>query len=83
MDVNLIAAISISTLLLNVAASIYVARRDEFEGGLKTIQILLIWAVPVLGAISIIAIVMYLTRSISHPIRRDFGGGVQDSGFSE
>jgi hypothetical protein len=49
----------------------------------KLFQIIIVWVLPLVGAVDIFIIVKYLTRKITYKIKRDFGGGVQDRGFSE
>jgi phosphate/sulfate permease len=76
------AAIGIA-LLINIAVSVMIARRDNFEKAQKVLQVLLVWLIPFLGGIIVWAILRSITYEPPKKPNKEFGSGPQDSGYAE
>ena len=67
-------AITFIVIVLNIYASVKVIRFDQYDTRQKSIQIVLIWVLPVFAAIMFLALI----RAFSEPFTRGkgpFGGG--------
>ncbi|WP_412973031.1 hypothetical protein [Glaciecola sp. MF2-115] len=64
-------------LLINIAVSIFLIRRDDLEGFQKSAQILIVWLIPIFAGLG----VWMLRRSQDAPTKahKNFGGGARDS----
>jgi len=54
MNTTILIAVLVVVLALNIFASIYVGRAPAYEKAQKVAQIILIWALPVIGATIVI-----------------------------
>ncbi|WP_153915974.1 hypothetical protein [Shewanella sp. TC10] len=61
-------------ILINLAASIYLVKRDDLEQFQKVAQIILVWLIPLVAAVGLWA----FNRSQDMPVSssKSFGGGV-------
>lgn len=69
-------------IALNIGVSVFIVKQSEFEKTQKLLQVSIVWLIPIIGAISIWLVLRGLT-SKPKEINREFGGGPQDSGYTE
>ena len=79
MHFDLIVIVVLSIVLLNIAASVFLARRNDLENIQKIFQIIIVWFFPFIGAIG-----LWLFNR-SHDEKREddkkpFGGGSSEGG---
>lgn len=70
---NYLIVLSLLYFVMSVLATIFVVRNDEFDNSQKTAQIILVWIIPVVGAVAMLLI----HTSLKEPSKRKkaFGGG--------
>ena len=79
MDLGIVEIVVLIAVLLNIAASVFLARRKDLDKTQKTIQIVIVWLIPFLAAIGL----WLLNRSHDDKIGAEpkaFGGGDYDRG---
>ncbi|WP_334060958.1 hypothetical protein [Alteromonas sp. S005] len=64
-------------LVLNLAVSVFLVKRDDLDNVQKFFQILLVWLIPYFAAIGL----WLFNKSQDQPVKQfsEFGGGAQDS----
>ncbi|MGQ8365839.1 hypothetical protein [Glaciecola sp. 1036] len=66
--------------ILNLYVSVLLIRRDDLEQIQKILQILLVWLIPLLGAIGIWLLIKSQDDDDNNkPSKPSFGGGANDS----
>ena len=67
----------VAYLVLSLAVSVFLVKRDDLDNVQKVFQILLVWLIPYFAAIGL----WLFNKSQDQPIKQfsEFGGGVQDS----
>ncbi|QUM88860.1 hypothetical protein HWV03_08640 [Moritella sp. 36] len=60
--------------LINLAASVYLAKRDDLETFQKVAQIILVWLIPIVAAIGLW--LFYRSQDVPVSSSKLFGGGV-------
>lgn len=70
---NYLLVLSVLYFVLSVLATVFVVRNDEFDNAQKATQTILVWIIPMVGAVAILLI----HRSLNEPSKRKkaFGGG--------
>lgn len=75
---NLVIIVLIFLVILNLTVSLFVLNRNDLETNQKSLQILIIWLIPLLAAIGIY--IFYLSQDKkAKPFQREFGGGSSTS----
>ncbi|TDF34656.1 hypothetical protein EYS14_23145 [Alteromonadaceae bacterium M269] len=76
MNFNYLYLMLIVIVLLNISASVYLAKRDDLEVFQKCAQITLVWLFPVVAAIALI--IFHHSQDMPVSASRQFGGGHSD-----
>ncbi|MFC3204394.1 hypothetical protein ACFOEW_21530 [Alteromonas oceani] len=79
MSITLIIYVSLAVyVIISLAVSVFLIRRDDLTKAQKVLQIILAWLVPIIGALGL----WQFNKSQDEPISRnkDFGGGASSSG---
>jgi len=63
-------------IVLNVAVSIYLYKRDDLENFQKIAQIVIVWLIPFVGAIALW--IFNRSQDDNKPSGGSFGGGAND-----
>ncbi len=75
-------AIIITLCLLNLFVSIFIAKRDDLERFQKIAQIIIVWLIPVIGAIALWSFNRSNDDDDNKPDKGAFGGGSSGDNIS-
>ena len=68
-------------ILVSVLVTLYVRKSEDQAKKQKIAQVIIVWAIPIIGAL----VVYFILKSLNEPITEDkpkFGGGPRDSGWA-
>ncbi|MDC9527835.1 hypothetical protein PSH54_20375 [Pseudoalteromonas sp. Angola-30] len=80
MDSLFIYSALVTYLVLSIAVSVFLAKREDLDSVLKIAQIIIAWLIPIIGAVAL----WQFNKSQDQPTKKysEFGGGNRDSSGS-